>query len=143
MRKFLDVVRNSVEATEAARVNCASCPVNMACMVGEGGNGWTFDCCHSTAFQLGEHLLVIDCGKHSFEQKEEAKKVKQCPLCSGEIMESDERDRRMSRGAARMRYLPTVHALVPIETRIETWRPALEKAVIRCDAEAAVRGTRR
>jgi hypothetical protein len=122
--KFLDIVKLK---TLPAPVDCGTCPVNLACAVGKGGNGFVFDCCHATAFEMMEgekrRLLVIDCQKHAFEQTELAKDCKSCPLCSGDIMEVVLRDVSQNN-----RYVPTVHAKVPLADRVKLFRTKLEEA---------------
>lgn len=134
MRKFLDVIKEPVEATEKTRVDCGTCPVNMACVLKEGGNGWTFDCCHSTGFKMDDLLLIIDCGKHEFEQTQEAKRWAKCPLCSGGIMEVVERTQR-EQGFDPNRYVLTVHAKVPFEERRTLWVEKHKQALERLRAE--------
>ena len=133
MRKFLDVIRQSVDKTEADRVSCGECPVNMACVLEEGGTGWTFDCCHVTSVRVDGLVLAIDCGRHNFEQNNEAKKWEKCPLCSGSIMEVAERAKR--NGNDPNRYVLTAHAKVPLAERIKLWRQAHADALKRLDAE--------
>lgn len=121
MRKFLDVIKEPIAKTEATRVHCGTCPVSMACMVGQGGNGWKFDCCGSTGFVFDKTTLVVDCAKNEFEQAAEAKKFKLCPLCSGGIMEVIVRSVNET-GDENNRYLLTEHAKVPLAQRIELWK---------------------
>lgn len=128
-KRFLDVVRDPVETTEAARVDCPTCPVNMACIVGQDGTGWTFNCCRSTGVVVEGEVVVIDCAKHNFAQNERAKAYKKCPLCSGDVMEVVERARRA--GTAPTVYLPTVHAKVSIAERQVRWQASHERALRR------------
>lgn len=122
--KFLDVIKAK---RPPEPVDCGTCPVNMACAVGEGGNGYVFDCCRAAGFETTENgkriLYVIDCQNHQFEQTFLAKECKLCPLCSGGIMEVVLRDVSQSN-----RYLPTVHAKVPVTERVALFRTAAEQA---------------
>lgn len=111
-------------------VDCGNCPVNIACAVGGGGTGWTFDCCHSTSVEQNNdgrrRLLVIDCGKHAFEQIDMAKECKLCPLCSGDIVDVELRDEIDTH-----RYVPTVYAKVPLAVRVKKWQETLPLALER------------
>ncbi len=111
-------------------VDCGNCPVSMACALGQGGTGWTFNCCRSTSVEMQEHgkrrLLVIDCQRHTFEQNEDAKDCKLCPLCSGDIMDVELRDEIDTH-----RYVPTVYAKIPVEKRVKKWQEVLPLALER------------
>lgn len=129
--KFLDVIK-AKKLPEP--VDCGTCPVSMVCAVGEGGNGYVFDCCRSVGFETTENgkrvLYVIDCQNHQFAQTSLAKECKLCPLCSGGIMEVVLRDIGHSN-----RYLPTVHAKVPVAERVALFRKAAVAAKARIAAE--------
>lgn len=126
MISFFDAVELPRAKVEKTRVNCGSCPVNMSCVLGEGGNGWKFDCCGATGYVLDEATIVIDCANNSFEQNAEAKTWKLCPLCSGGIMEVVERARKD--GHHKNLYLLTVHAKVPLAERLALWKERQAKA---------------
>jgi hypothetical protein len=131
VRKFLDVIKEPIAKTEATRVTCGTCPVSMACMIGQGGNGWKFDCCGATGFVLeGVGTLAIDCSRNEFEQNKDAKKYRQCPLCSGGIMEVVERS-SLDGGNDANRYLLTAHAKVPLEDRVKLWKDTHAAALTR------------
>jgi hypothetical protein len=129
--KFIDLVESKKLPTP---VDCGNCPVNMACALGQGGNGYTFDCCHATGFQTevdGRTVMyLIDCQRHAFEQNRFAKMCKLCPLCSGDIVEVAMRDISQSNV-----YLPTVHAKVPVADRVRLWRDKLPQVRERLKAE--------
>lgn len=94
-------------------VDCGTCPVSMACAVGAGGTGWTFDCCRSTSVRVGNQVYVLDCQRHSFEQCTMARECKACPLCSGDVVSEED---------AIYRYVPTVHARFTPQERLHAWR---------------------
>lgn len=129
MKKFLEVIRQPVES-----VSCGECPVNMACVLEEGGTGWTFNCCHATTVRVEGVLLTLDCGRHNFEQSNDAKKWEKCPLCTGSIMEVVERAKREGEKDPN-RYVRTIHATVPLEDRIKLWKQKHAEAVKRLDLE--------
>jgi hypothetical protein len=113
------------------RVDCGTCPVTLACAIDQGGNGYTFDCCGSTAVEATDDdgmplLLIIDCGAHHFEKNEMSREMPECPLCSGEIA-----DNVLLNLTTPCTWVPTVHAKVPVETRFDTWRRALPEAMER------------
>jgi hypothetical protein len=103
-------------------VDCGTCPVTTACAIGQGGNGWKFECCNATAVEQNGLLLIMDCGNNHFERLHDEEEHK-CPLCSGQIMEWAERG-----NAAQYHYVRTVHSLVPVKTRLDVWREGLIKA---------------
>lgn len=121
-------------------VDCGTCPVSVACAVNQGGNGYVFDCCRSAGFETTENdervLYIIDCQRHQFEQGERAKQCTLCPLCSGGIIEVVVRDSSQSN-----RYVPTVHAKVPLAERVRLWRTQLPEVKERVAAE--IRAMRR
>lgn len=118
--KFLDLLERK---RLPAPVDCGTCPVSIACAAGEGGNGFTFNCCRSTAVEYSGVLLIIDCQNHAFEQSEIAKECTCCPLCSGGIMEVVARDLGNTN-----RYVPTVHAKYSVTDRVQLWRTSLVTA---------------
>lgn len=118
MKPFLDVMEDPAPEI----VDCGSCPVSMACAVGQGGNGFTFDCCRATAVEMPEATLIIDCQQHQFEQSALATECKLCPLCTGDIMVVALRDAAAS---TKNRYVPTVHAKVAIGDRVRLWKMVL------------------
>jgi len=119
----LDAVKLKVIET----VDCGTCPVTMACAVEKGGNGYTYSCCGSTGFLMerpdGVELLMIDCGKHNFEQNDQVVDMPECPLCSGNALAIE----LLGLGTP-ARWLPTVHAQIPASVRLETFRKALPEA---------------
>jgi len=134
MRKFLDIIREPIAKTEADRVGCGECPVNMACVLEEGGTGWTFDCCHVTSLRVDGLVLTIDCGRHNFEKNNEVGKWKVCPLCSGSIIEVVERAKRSGANDPN-RFVLTEHAKVPLEERVKLWKAKHAEALKRLAAE--------
>lgn len=138
MISFLKVVSQSVAATEKTRVTCGTCPVSLACVVGEGGTGWKFDCCGSTAVRIEDQILLIDCAKNNFEQHKDAKEHQLCPLCSGGIMEAVERG-RLDGGQDPNRYVLTVYAKVPFADRLAVWRRTHVEALHRLEVEASMK----
>lgn len=107
---------------EADPVDCGRCPVNLACAIGASGSGWTYSCCNATAAYIEGAPHIVDCGRHSFPSSHAAvKECKLCPLCSGHIMLT-----ALTR--ADMRYVPTVHAKVPLRTRLAVFRDGLLNA---------------
>lgn len=135
MITFFEAVELPAAKVEKTRVSCGDCPVNMSCILGEGGNGWKFDCCGATGYVQDENTIVIDCAKNGFEQIAEAKTWKQCPLCSGGIMEVVERSR--SDGGRKNLYLLTEHARVPLVERLELWKKKQVEAKARIADENA------
>jgi len=117
------VLEIDVEQAERSRVDCGTCPVSIQCAAGEGGNGWKFDCCGATAVHVDGLLLVMDCANNQFNKTEKTRGLK-CPLCGSDVMES------YARGIADdHRWVPTVHAKVPIKTRLDAWRERYSKAI--------------
>lgn len=118
-------------ASKIQRVDCGTCPVTLACAIDRGGTGFTFKCCHSTGFEttndLGEPLLLlIDCTRHRFEVYGE---LPTCPLCDGGII-----DDVLLALTEPCEWVPTVHAAVPVETRLDVWRKAYPAAMQRATA---------
>lgn len=124
-----DVLKASLKDVKETTVNCGTCPVSFQCMAGEGGNGYTFDCCKSTAVEVTEDggervLLIIDCANHQFEQRDVAKDASPCPFCSGDVVVAHALHMTPDH-----RYLPTEHAMVPLKTRLDLWRKKLPAAI--------------
>lgn len=140
MITFIDAIDKPIAAVEKTRVDCGTCPFSLACIVGQGGNGWKFDCCGMTGFIVGDEdnaiTVAIDCQKNNFEQGAKAKTWTKCPLCSGGIIEVVERARR-DEGKDSNRYLLTVHAKVPLAERLELWKKKREDAIARIQEEHA------
>lgn len=119
----------SNEEAEAARVTCATCPVNLSCMSGQGGTGYVVACCDATSMVLQEkpkRLLIIDCAQHRFERTVDTKNIKKCGLCSAGVLQID------ARNLQAQYYLPTVHAKVPVKDRLAFFReemPAVQEKV--------------
>ena len=120
---ILDSMSRSVRQHEENSVNCGTCPVSMACAVSQGGNGWRFQCCGSTAVPVQGLLLIMDCNNNQFEVNNNSMLTNHCPLCAGDIVESAVRG-----NAENYRYVRTVHAVVPLKTRLDVWRARLPKA---------------
>lgn len=98
-------------------VNCGTCPVTMACAVGQGGTGYEFECCRSTGVVDAEgRMLAIDCTRHQFETR---RVLPLCPLCSGSIVDGALRE------VQHAFWVPTIYAKVPVGQRIEAWRRRL------------------
>lgn len=135
MINFADVLVLSPAKIEKTRVNCGTCPVNMACILGQGGTGWKFNCCGSTGYVLDDATVAIDCANNAFEQNEDAKSWKLCPMCSGGIMEVVERARKD--GGHKNLYLLTVYAKVPLEDRLKLWKEkqAYAKSILADEAQ--------
>jgi hypothetical protein len=109
----------------AENVDCGTCPVTTQCAIAQGGNGWKFSCCGSTAVDVTineRRLLIMDCGNNHFEQNNQTATMR-CPLCSGDIIEWAERG-----NTSAYHYVRTVHSKVPVKTRLDTWRERLPKA---------------
>lgn len=109
-------------------VDCGTCPVSMACAVEQGGNGYTYECCHATGFVAqtedgGAELLMIDCARHKFESNSEVADLPSCPLCSGDAVTIE-----LLGLGTQARWLPTVHASVPARTRLAKFRETLPVA---------------
>jgi len=124
---LLDLPEKKISA-----VDCGSCPVTMACAISQGGNGWRFNCCGSTAVEVGGgKLLILDCGNNQFEQNREAPAMR-CPLCTSDLIEWALRG-----NAENYRYVRTVHSQVPLKTRLDAWlaRLPIAKERIRKDEE--------
>lgn len=126
------VLEMTAEELTEGQVDCGTCPLNMRCAVGDGGNGWTFRCCGATGVEVvGEHgeelLFIVDCVRHGFARGHYKGTVDlaTCPLCNGDIVKT------VAIGAsATQRYLPTVHSKVSLAKRVKTWqalKPAAEE----------------
>ena len=120
---ILDSLSRSVRQHEENTVNCGTCPVSMACAVNQGGNGWRFECCGATAVPVQGLLFIMDCANNQFEKNKNAFRLNICPLCTADIVESAVRG-----NAENYRYVRTVHAAVPLKTRLDVWRARLPKA---------------
>jgi hypothetical protein len=140
MITFFQAVELPLKKVEASRVGCGTCPVSLACIVGQGGNGWKFDCCGATGYILDGLTVAIDCGKNNFEQNADAKTWKLCPLCSGGIMTVVERAKRDA-PTDMNRYLLTEHAKVPLVQRLALWKQKREDAVVKIAEEQARKTT--
>jgi hypothetical protein len=129
--RFLDVVQQSERKLKEHVVDCGTCPVSMACAISQGGTGWRFQCCGSTSVSIpGNTLYIMDCGNNQFEVNKDEFHRKVCPLCTGDIIESAVRGNTEC-----YRYVPTVHAKVPLKTRLDVWRDRLPKAQQRVQEE--------
>lgn len=117
----------SFKDVKRSTVNCGSCPVSFQCVAAEGGNGFTFDCCRSTAVEVTTDgmriLLIVDCANHQFVQRDVAKDAAPCPLCSGDFVLSHLLGMSLDH-----HYLPTEYAKVPLKTRLDLWRAKLPEA---------------
>lgn len=113
-------------------VDCGTCPVSLQCIAGNGGNGWRFQCCGSTAVEVDGHLLIMDCQENRFEQKQHISELKICPLCSGDLVKA-----HLLGMSDHHRYMPTVHTKVPLKERLALWKktwPAALELKARVDA---------
>jgi hypothetical protein len=113
-----------VKDVEATCVDCGTCPVSIQCLASDGGNGWRYDCCGAVGIEVSEVLLIMDCEKNTFVQRERASDMKQCPLCSGDLVKG-----HVLGMSDHHRYLPTVHAKVPIKTRLALFHKTLPIAI--------------
>lgn len=126
-----------LEEILAKRVDCSTCPVFFACEAGEGGSGWVCSECKATGvlvskFEPGElpdHHMVVDCGKHKFHKNPKSEGMTRCTICSGNQMELE-----LQYPDKQLHYIPTVHALVPVEERqkvlkekFEFWKAEYDK----------------
>jgi hypothetical protein len=124
-----DALHVRPENVARTAVDCGTCPVNLQCIVGRGGNGWRFDCCGSAALDVdlddgGRVLLIVDCASNRFEQRERAPDFNVCPLCSGDIIKSD-----INTMTEHHRYLPTVHAKHGVAVRLAQWKKTVPEAL--------------
>jgi hypothetical protein len=101
-------------------VDCATCPINMSCLTGRSGTGWRFDCCGSAVMSLGVDTVMVDCQINEFRDDRRSTGFGLCPLCSGSIMEAVELARLTA--TVTKYYLPTVHAKIPLASRLITLR---------------------
>lgn len=130
------------EDVRATIVDCCTCPVNILCLVGRGGNGWKLKCCGSTAVRVetleGTPLtLHVDCAQNQFEVHRNAAQHGICSLCTDGALEGELRWPKDP-----VRWLPTVHAARPFDQRLAEWRKALPivQARIALDAKVKERG---
>lgn len=112
------------ERVEASRVDCGTCPVSLQCALSDGGNGWRFSCCGATGVEANGALLVMDCQQNTFHQEERAAVIPQCPLCKGDLVKN-----HVLGMADHYRYVPTVHAKVPVRTRLALFHEKLPEAL--------------
>lgn len=123
-----DVLHTRIENVKRTTVDCGTCPVSLQCVAADQGNGWKFDCCGAAAVEIrtddGYVLLIMDCADNRFRPREIAAEFSTCPLCSGDVVKSD-----LFELGEHHRYLPTVHAKVPLATRLEVWRVAMPEAL--------------
>lgn len=120
--KILDVLQMPEKKIKESTADCGTCPVTMACAISQGGNGWKFSCCGSTAVETSEITYIVDCASNHFEKNEGSKSYK-CPLCTGDIIEWAARG-----NAWNYEYVRTVHSKIPIKTRLDLWRERLPLA---------------
>ena len=128
-----DVLHAPLEDVQATTVNCGTCPVSLQCLVGQGGNGYVYDCCKATAVDVVENggthvLLLMDCKNHQFARQNVTKDKGRCPFCSGSIVLSD-----VLRINKNYRYVPTEHAAVSLKTRLALWKAKLPDAIKEVD----------
>lgn len=123
--RVLDALK--LPAGEIQPCDCGTCPVTLACAVEQGGNGYTFACCHATGVEVEQNgrttLLMVDCGIHRFEKNQAVDSTPECPMCSGFAVDIELRELGLP-----ARWVPTVHARVPVQTRLDGWRAALVAA---------------
>ena len=136
--KILDVLKLTERKLDSNTVDCGTCPVSLACAASQGGTGWRFPCCGAAAVETlvdRQHLvLVLDCANNAFENtRSDAEYSKsKCPLCTGDLIEWAVRGNTET-----YRYVRTVHAHVPLKTRLDLWRERLPVAQARVQAEDA------
>ena len=123
-----DLFAATAAAVEATAVNCTTCPVSLQCLAGQDGLGQKATCCGATAVVdltgPGRQLLILDCNKHRFGTPLHTHpEFGECPMCSGDIVQA-----HLLGHVETHRYVPTVHAAVPIATRLAVWRKALPEA---------------
>lgn len=114
-----------LSAVEQTIVDCGTCPVNILCLVGRGGNGLKYSCCGMTTVPVealsGESLLLmVDCSNNRFEDTRRTGEFGNCPLCGSGALETE-----MRGWLPGTRWLPTVHATHPVTVRLEAWRRAV------------------
>jgi hypothetical protein len=118
-----ELLKASAKELTESSVDCGTCPVSFACVVGKGGTGWKFNCCNATAYRAGNSYMIIDCGINGFAQTEHAAGVGKCPLCSGEYVDSIIRGMEHNTS-----YMRTVHSRVPAKIRLSLWKARLPHA---------------
>lgn len=121
----------SAKDVEATRVDCGTCPVSLQCITSNGGNGWRYECCGAVGVDIvddhgGALTLVMDCSKNAFQPRVRASDQPVCPLCSGDFVKGHVMEMTLHH-----RYVPTVHAKVPVRTRLALWRKTLPQALER------------
>ncbi len=125
---LMKLLEATPEAVEASRVDCGTCPVSMQCIAGDGGNGWKFDCCGAAAVEVitdeGRVLLVMDCAENRFERNVRAEEFKECGLCNCDVVMT-----HFLGMSDHHRYVPTVHAKVPVRERLHLMHEAIPDAV--------------
>jgi hypothetical protein len=140
-RKMDDLLTITENDLTKDAVDCGTCPVSMACAVGEGGNGWRFPCCGATSVALDEDAnenLIVDCGNNGFDKRYAAATLK-CPLCSGDMT-----DAILRGNSGKYRYLRTVHSQVPPKQRLQVLQDRVPdtKERIRQDRERVKKAAR-
>lgn len=128
---------------ETPRVDCGTCPVSMRCAANEKPASTEFDCCRGVAVEVqspeeGRLLLAMDCEQHNFALAPAKSPAPKCPLCSCDIVETEERGTM-----TRVRWVPTVHAKFDPDARIAAWRSRWPEAVRKIRAEQERYGKRR
>lgn len=124
-----------VDADDAEKnlADCASCPVNIECVLGESGPPrWKFNCCGATAVSAPdrqtddehEYLFIVDCNKNSFKPNKAAHYAEKCPLCNGH----DAAFIIINGMADNQRYVPTIHAKIPVKKRLTVLKNNRERA---------------
>ena len=101
-------------------VDCGTCPISMACAVGEGGSGWRFPCCGTTSVTVDgatDQFVVVDCANNGFASTYSNERSMRCPLCSGDVVDG------ILRGSVgQYRYLRTIHSKVSPKQRLKVLR---------------------
>ena len=123
-------IEASLDAVKAKVVECSTCPVFLLCETGTGGTGWVCPKCNATGVYVDqpendkapEDVLVVDCGNHKFDVRAESKRISECALCSGGIMELE-----ILAKTTKNHYIATAYAKVAVETRHAHLKAAHDK----------------
>lgn len=120
-----ELFRAEADDVERSRVDCGTCPVSIQCALSEGGNGWRFDCCGAAAVEVhGALLLILDCQRNAFPQREQALDAVACPLCEGDLVKG-----HVLEMTDHHRYVPTIHARHPPRVRLALFREMMPIAL--------------
>jgi hypothetical protein len=133
MYKISDVSSGRVHEDDIVPVDCGTCPVNMACAVGEEATSAT-TCCRLVAVR--EHSrksgILIDCDRNRFRTRRITilSDTVVCSLCSGRIVNVAAYDEKIL-------WIPTVYAAHPVSERVKIMKREQVKVSERLSAEAA------